>query len=168
MRPPRRNRQPSKKVLHAGAKSSNTRRQTRAEIQRKRRVLNHEGELDVGQGVDLDITKWIRCPTLQELIQISIERLEWWITHTPVPCTHLHLHRSPIRLLSVAPAPVRETPWDNLSRVNTIEQKRSSSVNGRFRVETTEVRRVHVHSSLLVVTSNQNASNKKKSFKYIS
>jgi hypothetical protein len=37
-----------------------------------------------------------------------------------------------------------------------------SSVNGRFRVETTEVRRVHVHSSLLVVTSNQNASNKKK------
>ena len=37
-----------------------------------------------------------------------------------------------------------------------------SSVNGRFRVKTTEVRRVHVHSSLLVVTSNQNASNKKK------
>ena len=37
-----------------------------------------------------------------------------------------------------------------------------SSVNGRFRVETNEVRRVHVHSSLLVVTSNQNASNKKK------
>jgi hypothetical protein len=38
----------------------------------------------------------------------------------------------------------------------------NSSVNGCFRVETTEVRRVHVHSSLLVVTSNQNASNKKK------
>ena len=38
-----------------------------------------------------------------------------------------------------------------------------SSVNGRFRVKTTEVRRVHVLSSLLVVTSNQNASNKKKS-----
>ena len=37
-----------------------------------------------------------------------------------------------------------------------------SSVNGRFRVKTTEVRRAHVHSSLLVVTSNQNASNKKK------
>jgi hypothetical protein len=37
-----------------------------------------------------------------------------------------------------------------------------SSVNDRFRVKTTEVRRVHVHSSLLVVTSNQNASNKKK------
>jgi hypothetical protein len=37
-----------------------------------------------------------------------------------------------------------------------------SSVNGRFRVETNEVRRVHVHSSLLVVTFNQNASNKKK------
>ena len=37
-----------------------------------------------------------------------------------------------------------------------------SSVNGRFRVKTTEVRRVHVQSSLLVVTSNQNASNKKK------
>jgi hypothetical protein len=37
-----------------------------------------------------------------------------------------------------------------------------SSVNGRFRVETTEVRRVHVHSSLLIVTSNQNASNKTK------
>jgi hypothetical protein len=36
-----------------------------------------------------------------------------------------------------------------------------STVNGRFRVETTELRRVHVHSSLLVVTSNQNASNKK-------
>ena len=44
----------------------------------------------------------------------------------------------------------------------------SSSVNGRFRVKTTEVRRVHMYSSLLVVTSNQNASNKKrKSFKYI-
>ena len=43
-----------------------------------------------------------------------------------------------------------------------------SSINGRFRVKTTEVRRVHMHSSLLVVTSNQNASNKKKkSFKYI-
>ena len=41
-------------------------------------------------------------------------------------------------------------------------QKQYSSVNGRFRVKTTEVRRVHVHSSLLVVTSNQNASNKKK------
>ena len=38
----------------------------------------------------------------------------------------------------------------------------SYSVNGRFRVKTTEVRRVHVHSSLLVVTSNKNASNKKK------
>ena len=37
-----------------------------------------------------------------------------------------------------------------------------SSVNGHFRVETTELRRVHVHSSLLVVTSNQNGSNKKK------
>ena len=37
-----------------------------------------------------------------------------------------------------------------------------SSINGRFRVKTTEVRRVHVHSSLLVVISNQNASNKKK------
>jgi hypothetical protein len=37
-----------------------------------------------------------------------------------------------------------------------------SSINGRFRVKTTEVRRVHMHSSLLVVTSNQNASNKKK------
>jgi hypothetical protein len=37
-----------------------------------------------------------------------------------------------------------------------------SSVNGRFRVETNELRQVHVHSSLLVVTSNQNASNKKK------
>ena len=37
-----------------------------------------------------------------------------------------------------------------------------SSVNGHFRVETTELRRMHVHSSLLVVTSNQNASNKKK------
>ena len=37
----------------------------------------------------------------------------------------------------------------------------NSSVNGRFRVKTTEVRRVHVHSSLLVVTSNQNAFNKK-------
>ena len=37
-----------------------------------------------------------------------------------------------------------------------------SSVNGRFRVKTTEVRRVHVHSSLLVVAFNQNASNKKK------
>ena len=41
-------------------------------------------------------------------------------------------------------------------------KNKSSSVNGRFRVKTTEVRRVHVHSSLLVVTSNQNASNKKK------
>ena len=39
---------------------------------------------------------------------------------------------------------------------------RHSSVNGRFLVKTTEVRRVHVHSSLLVVTSNQNVSNKKK------
>jgi hypothetical protein len=47
-------------------------------------------------------------------------------------------------------------------------QKGYSSVNGRFWVKTTEVRRVHMHSSLLVVTSNQNASNKKKkSFKYI-
>ena len=35
-----------------------------------------------------------------------------------------------------------------------------SSVIGRFRVETTELRRVHVLSSLLVVTSNHNASNK--------
>ena len=42
-----------------------------------------------------------------------------------------------------------------------VVKKSCSSVNGRFRVETTEVRRVHVHSSLLVVTSNQNASNKK-------
>jgi hypothetical protein len=37
-----------------------------------------------------------------------------------------------------------------------------SSVNGRFRVETNEVRRVDVHSSFLVVTSNQNAANKIK------
>ena len=37
-----------------------------------------------------------------------------------------------------------------------------SSVYGRFRVETTEIRRVHVHSSLLIVTSNQNTSKKKK------
>jgi hypothetical protein len=37
-----------------------------------------------------------------------------------------------------------------------------SSVNGRFRVETNEVSRVHVHSSLPVVTSNQNAASKKK------
>ena len=42
------------------------------------------------------------------------------------------------------------------------KKKIYSSANGRFRVETTEVRRVHVHSSLLVVVSNQNASNKKK------
>ena len=46
--------------------------------------------------------------------------------------------------------------WLNTDKANTY-----SSVNGRFRVKTTEVRRVHVHSSLLVVTSNQNASNKK-------
>jgi hypothetical protein len=37
-----------------------------------------------------------------------------------------------------------------------------SSVNGRFRVETIELRRAHVHSSLLVATSNHSASNKKK------
>jgi hypothetical protein len=37
-----------------------------------------------------------------------------------------------------------------------------SSVNGRFRMETNEVRGVHVHSSLLLVTSIQNAANKKK------
>ena len=41
-------------------------------------------------------------------------------------------------------------------------QKTISFVNGRFRVEMSELRRVHVHSSVLVVTSNQNASNKKK------
>jgi hypothetical protein len=46
--------------------------------------------------------------------------------------------------------------------VNGSGRNEHSSVNGRFRVETTEVRRVHVHSSLLVATSNQNASNKKK------
>ena len=46
-------------------------------------------------------------------------------------------------------------------QVSLLKQK-LSSVNGRFRVKTTVVRRVHVHSSLLVVTSNQNASNKKK------
>jgi len=63
MRPPRRNRQPSKKVLHAGAKSSNSRRQTRAEIQRKRRVLNHEEGLDVGQGVDLNTTEMDQMPS---------------------------------------------------------------------------------------------------------
>ena len=52
--------------------------------------------------------------------------------------------------------------------VNGLGQNEHSSVNGRFRVKTIEVRRVHVHSSLLVVTSNQNASNKKKkSFKNI-
>ena len=45
--------------------------------------------------------------------------------------------------------------------VNGSGQNEHSSVNGRFRVETTEVRRVHVHSSLLIVTSNQNASDKK-------
>ena len=39
---------------------------------------------------------------------------------------------------------------------------KTKKTNGRFRVKTTEVRRVHVHSSLLVVTSNQNASKKKK------
>ena len=53
----------------------------------------------------------------------------------------------------------------NTSRKTEYDMKLSknyfSSVNGRFRVKTTEVRRVHVHSSLLVVTSNQNASNKK-------
>jgi hypothetical protein len=63
MRPQRRNRQPSKKVLHAGAKSSNSRRQTRAEIQRKRRVLNHEGRLDVGQRVDLNTTEMDQMPS---------------------------------------------------------------------------------------------------------
>jgi hypothetical protein len=46
--------------------------------------------------------------------------------------------------------------------VNQSGQNEHSSVNGHFRVKTTEVRRVHVHSSLLVVASNQNASNKKK------
>jgi hypothetical protein len=45
--------------------------------------------------------------------------------------------------------------------VNGSGRNEHSSVNGRFQVETTEVRRVHVHSSLLVATSNQNASNKK-------
>jgi hypothetical protein len=35
----------------------------------------------------------------------------------------------------------------------------SSSVNGRFRVKTTEVRRVHVHSSLLVVTWSEQVKN---------
>ena len=63
MRPPRRNRQPSKKVLHAGDKSSNPRRQTRAEVQRKRRVLNHEGGLDFGQGVDLNTTEMDLMPS---------------------------------------------------------------------------------------------------------
>jgi hypothetical protein len=38
------------------------------------------------------------------------------------------------------------------------EKPEYSSVNGRFLVKTTEVRRVYVHPSLLVVTSNQNAS----------
>jgi hypothetical protein len=46
--------------------------------------------------------------------------------------------------------------------VHISQRKRCLTINGRFRVKTTEVRRVHVHSSLLVVTSNQNASNKKK------
>jgi hypothetical protein len=44
--------------------------------------------------------------------------------------------------------------------VNGSGRNEHSFVNGRFRMETTEVRRVHVHSSLLVATSNQNASNK--------
>ena len=43
--------------------------------------------------------------------------------------------------------------------VNGSGRNEHSSVNGRFRVEMTEVRRVHMHSSLLVLTSNQNASN---------
>ena len=43
-----------------------------------------------------------------------------------------------------------------------------SSINGRFWVQTTELRRVHMYSSLLVVTSNYNASNKTKSVEYIS
>ena len=42
------------------------------------------------------------------------------------------------------------------------KKKKNSSVNGHFRIETTKLKRVHVHSSLLVVTSNQNAFNKKK------
>ena len=41
-------------------------------------------------------------------------------------------------------------------------KKQNSSVDDRFQVKTTEVRRVHVHLCLLVVTSNQNASNKKR------
>ena len=62
MRPPRRSRQPSEKFLHAGAISSNSRRQARAEIQRKGRVVNHEGGLDVGQGVDLNTTEMDQMP----------------------------------------------------------------------------------------------------------
>ena len=54
------------------------------------------------------------------------------------------------------------TLFRNLQKKSLPCRKRDSSVNGRFRIETTEVRRVHVHSSLLVVTSNQNASNKKR------
>jgi hypothetical protein len=50
----------------------------------------------------------------------------------------------------------------SLRRRRRSGRKNHSSVNGCFRVETTELRRVHVHSSLLVVTSNQNASNRKK------
>ena len=48
------------------------------------------------------------------------------------------------------------------TRTKNVNKTWHSSVNGHFRVETTELRRVHVHSSLLVVTSNQNASNKEK------
>jgi hypothetical protein len=51
--------------------------------------------------------------------------------------------------------------WKNLLMLFPYIYQASIILSCRFRVKTTEVRRVHVHSSLLVVTSNQNASNKK-------
>jgi len=65
------------------------------------------------------------------------------------------------------PRNTRKTGIDGLYDQLLSEQIMYSSVNGRFRVKTTEVRRVHVHSSLLGVTSNQNASQETKSFKCI-
>ena len=87
MRPPRRNRQSSKKVLHAGAKLSNTRRQTRAEIQRKRRALNHEGELNVGQGVDLNITEMDQMPSTSG-INTNINRASRVMDNTHTSAMH--------------------------------------------------------------------------------
>ena len=93
--------------------------ETRAEIQRKRRVLNHKVGLDVSQGVDLNTTEMDQMPSTSG-INTNINRASQVMDNAKTSAMHASTSEH------------RQTPvsYTGASEINTLRQPVPSEHNG--------------------------------------